>query len=64
VTAPEGPTIVPTSGVRHWTDEEERRPLELREAKTSVMLIAKILKRTEVAVANRIALLKAKGVSY
>jgi len=45
--------------LRHWTDEEDRRLLELKAAGKSVIVIAKILGRTEVAIANRLDVLKA-----
>jgi hypothetical protein len=50
--------------LRYWTDDEERRLLELKRAGKSVRLIAKLLNRTEVAIANRLDLMKRKGISY
>jgi hypothetical protein len=53
---------MPTSKFHRWTEDEERRLLELRQAGKSNRLIAKILSRTEVAVANRLELLRKKGI--
>ena len=36
---------MPGSTYRYWTEEEERRLLELKEARKSVRVIAKILNR-------------------
>ena len=53
---------MPATIIRHWTEDEERRLLELKEAGKSVRVIAKLLNRTEVAIENRLALLKTRGV--
>ena len=50
--------------IRHWTLEEERRLLELKQAGKPVRLIAKLLNRTEVAIANRLDLMKVKGITH
>jgi len=43
---------------RRWTEEEERLLLELKQSGKSVALIAKILKRTEASVSNKLGLIK------
>jgi hypothetical protein len=48
--------------VRRWTEEEERTLLELKQLGKPDHVIAKILRRTEAAVANRIAQMKANGI--
>jgi hypothetical protein len=48
--------------LRHWTEEEQATLLELKRLGKSVAVIAKVLKRTEVAVSNRLAYLKANGI--
>jgi hypothetical protein len=50
--------------IRHWTEEEEKALLELNRQGKPIVLIAKILKRTEVAISNKLALMKANGISY
>jgi hypothetical protein len=50
--------------IRHWTEEEEKSLLELKRQGKPVFVIAKILKRTEVAISNKLALMKANGVWY
>jgi hypothetical protein len=55
---------MPATIIRHWTEDEERRLLELKEAGKSVRVIAKLFQRTEVAIENRLALLKANGAAY
>jgi hypothetical protein len=50
--------------IRHWTEEEEKALLELRRQGKPFVMIAKILKRTEVAISNKLALMKASGISY
>ena len=49
---------------RHWTDEEEKLLLELKRQGKPVAVIAKILQRTEVAIDDRLALMKENGVRY
>ena len=49
---------------RHWTEEDEKTLLELKRQGKPIVLIAKILKRTEAAVSNRLAHMKENGVSY
>ena len=46
---------------RQWTDEDDRRLIELRAGGQSTPQIAKALKRTEVAVGSRISILKNRG---
>jgi|KBSMisStaDraftv2_1062788.scaffolds.fasta_scaffold10278958_1 hypothetical protein len=53
---------MPQINRRRWTDEDERQLLELKQAGKSTIVVAKILKRTELAIANRLEVLKAKGM--
>ena len=46
---------------RQWTEEDDGRLIELRTAGQSTPQIAKSLKRTEAATANRISILKNRG---
>jgi hypothetical protein len=48
---------------RHWTDEEEKLLLELKRQEKPVAVIAKVLQRTEVAIGDRLALMKENGGS-
>ena len=46
---------------RRWTVDDDRRLLEMRAAGKTLKKIAKDLKRTEAAVADRAVLLKGRG---
>jgi hypothetical protein len=48
-------------GYRRWTDDDDRRLLEMRAAGKTLKKIAKDLKRTEAAVASRAVFLKGRG---
>jgi len=45
---------------RKWTDEEDRKLLELHDARRSILSIAAALKRTKGAVHARLSILRAE----
>jgi len=45
-----------------WTEEEQRRLLQLRAAGKSIVEIAELLKRTQTSVSIRISLLRRRGL--
>jgi DNA-binding NarL/FixJ family response regulator len=48
--------------IKHWTDEENQRLLELKRAGKKVWVIAKELGRTESAVSARLVVLKQREI--